>query len=653
MGEELIQQLIKALDSAMPKRRNVAKNYVNPLAAMMLEQAGYQVKLRDGTIWKHEYTTNYGFAEFTRARHLQGLEAKESMLLINSQSWFLDRYNKLTGDSSIIPMDFWTGIPEQLTDTQRITSTPQDNANVVASRNKWANMFGDEVYVHHLERQVDLPIEVIRQYLYDPDFEARVEKIFGNEIANDLVRLAVNGNDVSFASGNFYKLLKSYATLLKEAKGTKTLVSGVSRFVGKHGNLITPVKVNAPAIRFIDPFSDDFSADTSANYTASAGALAVSGGKLKWTGTAWTGGTVRYNNVIPVLMNTNYVASIYIKPGATSSCYITIKDPAGNTIAVSNTASIGTSGGTIQVAFNSYNNLGVVFNVTCTQSSGDTDYDLDNVSIKRSVNKFEPYDLLNILDVMIDHYNPEYEVADDELAFLVSKEDASLIAKGLRIPVYVTDKGQLIPMATETRESRTVETQGAIQYRGYPIVVVPYAKSLNKGGFIIFGADKAEYRIAIQTLFSYNRVYNPRMEKGGEGYQYTYHFYQAYGVRNPGKFVIAEGIGSALTCEDLVFATSKDLIGSRIGSSASAVTIDKSELAAAGAEGAFVFCDTPGAEIFYSATSGNLDTYALASTQTPAEGVDFASLANNTYYVRAFLDGVTLPSTKMTVTVQA
>ena len=251
---------------------------------------------------------------------------------------------------------------------------------------------------------------------------------------------------------------------------------------------------------------------------------------------------------------------------------------------------------------------------------------------------------------MIDHYNPEYEVADDELAFLVSKEDASLIAKGLRIPVYVTDKGQLIPMATETRESRTVETQGAIQYRGYPIVVVPYAKSLNKGGFIIFGADKAEYRIAIQTLFSYNRVYNPRMEKGGEGYQYTYHFYQAYGVRNPGKFVIAEGIGSALTCEDLVFATSKDLIGSRIGSSASEVTIDKSDLAAA--EGAFVFCDTPGAEIFYSDTSGNLDTYALASTQTPAEGVDFASLANNTYYVRAFLDGVTLPSTKMTVTVQ-
>ena len=652
MGEELIQQLIKALDSAMPKRRNVAKNYVNPLAAMMLEQAGYQVKLRDGAVWKAEYDTNYGFAEFTRARHFQGLEAKESMLLINSQSWFLDRYNKLFGDSGIIPMDFWTGIPEQLTDTQRITSTPQNNANVVASRNKWANMFGDEVYVHHLERQVDLPIEVIRQYLYDPDFEARVEKIFGNEIANDLVRLAVNGNDVSFASGNFYKLLKSYATLLKEAKGTKTLVSGVSRFVGKHGNLITPVKVNAPAIRFIDPFSDDFSADTSANYTASAGALAVSGGLLKWTGTAWTGGTVRYNNVIPVLMNTNYVASIYIAPGATSSCYITIKDPAGNTIAVSNTASIGTGGGTIQVAFNSYNNLGVVFNVTCTQSSGDTDYDLDNVSIKRSVNKFEPYDLLNILDVMIDHYNPEYEVADEELAFLVSKEDASLIAKGLRIPVYVTDKGQLIPMATETRESRTVETQGAIQYRGYPIVVVPYAKSLNKGGFIIFGADKAEYRIAIQTLFSYNRVYNPRMEKGGEGYQYTYHFYQAYGVRNPGKFVIAEGIGSALTCEDLVFATSKDLIGSRIGSSASAVTIDKSNLAAAGAEGAFVFCDTPGAEIFYSATSGNLDTYALASTQTPAEGVDFASLDNGTYYVRAFLDGVTLPSTKMTVTVQ-
>jgi len=464
-----------------------------------------------------------------------------------------------------------------------------------------------------------------------------------------LVRLAVNGNDVSFASGDFYKLLKSYATLLKEAKGTKTLVSGVSRFVGKHGNLITPVKVNAPAIRFIDPFSDDFSADTSANYSASAGTLSVLAGELVWDGGGpWTGGTLRYNNVIPVLMNTNYVASVKITPAASNSCYITVKDAAGNTLAVSNTYTI-TGATTLSVAFNTYNNLGIVIYVTCAQSSQDKDYTIDNFSVKRSVNKFEPYDLLNILDVMIDHYNPEYEVADEELAFLVSKEDASLIAKGLRIPVYVTDKGQLIPMATETRESRAVETQGAIQYRGYPIVVVPYAKSLNKGGFIIFGADKAEYRIAIQTLFSYNRVYNPRMEKGGEGYQYTYHFYQAYGIRNPGKFVIAEGIGSSLACEDLVFATSKDLIGSRIGSSAS-VVIDKSVLAAA--EGAFVFCDTPGAEIFYSATSGNLDTYALASTQTPAEGVDFASLTSGTYYVRAFLDGVTLPSTKMAVTVQ-
>jgi len=29
---------------------------------MLLEQAGYQVKLRDGSVWKNEYDTNYGFA---------------------------------------------------------------------------------------------------------------------------------------------------------------------------------------------------------------------------------------------------------------------------------------------------------------------------------------------------------------------------------------------------------------------------------------------------------------------------------------------------------------------------------------------------------------------------------------------------------------
>ena len=650
MGEELIQQLIKALDSAMPKRRNVAKNYVNPLAAMMLEQAGYQVKLRDGTIWKNEYTTNYGFAEFTRARHLQGLEAKESMLLINSQSWFLDRYNKLTGDSSIIPMDFWTGIPEQLTDTQRITSTPQDNANVVASRNKWANMFGDEVYVHHLERQVDLPIEVIRQYLYDPDFEARVEKIFGNEIANDLVRLAVNGNDVSFASGDFYKLLKSYATLLKEAKGTKTLVSGVSRFVGKHGNLITPVKVNAPAIRFIDPFSDDFSADTAANYTASAGTLAVTAGVMDWTGTTWTGGSFRYNNIIPVLMNTEYVASVKLK-GTSATGQITIKDPAGNTIAVSNQYALNASNyTTVSVRFNSYNNLGISLTVTCVQASGSDDFVVDDISVVRAINKFEFYDILDIMDKMIDNYNQEYDKTGENLAFLMSQEDADMVEKGLRLPIYVAPNNQIFPNPTEAREGRLLAERPNLPYRGYPIKVVPYALPLNEGGYIIFGADEAEFRIAFQNIFNSIREYKPRMKSGGEGYEYTYHMYQSYGVRNPGKFVIAEGIGSSLKCEDLIVSSSKDLTGTRIGSGSS-VTIGKSNLATAGHQ-AYVFCDTPNTELYYSATAANLATYDLAVTQTNAKDVDFSALTNGTYYVRAFLNGVTLPSHILTLTVQ-
>ena len=63
-----VNDIVKALDAVMPKRTVTAKNYVNPLAAMLLEQAGYQVKLRDGTVWKNEYDTNYGFAEFTRSR---------------------------------------------------------------------------------------------------------------------------------------------------------------------------------------------------------------------------------------------------------------------------------------------------------------------------------------------------------------------------------------------------------------------------------------------------------------------------------------------------------------------------------------------------------------------------------------------------------
>ena len=140
------------------------------------------------------------------------------------------------------------------------------------------------------------------------------------------------------------------------------------------------------------------------------------------------------------------------------------------------------------------------------------------------------------------------------------------------------------------------------------------------------------------------------MKSGGEGYEYTYHMYQSYGVRNPGKFVIAEGIGSSLKCEDLIVSSSKDLTGTRIGSGR-AVTIDKSDLATAGHK-AYVFCDTPNTELFYSATAANLATYDLAVTQTNAKDVDFSALTKGTYYVRAFLDGVTLPSDILTLTVQ-
>jgi len=646
-----VNDIVKALDAVMPKRTVTAKNYVNPLAAMLLEQAGYQVKLRDGTVWKNEYDTNYGFAEFTRARHLQGQEAKETLTLINDKSSFLQRYNKLSGDTPIIPMDYWSGIPEQLTDTQRITTNPQDNANVEATRNKWAAMFGEEIYVPHLERQVDLPIEVIRQYLYDPDFEARVEKLFTTEMANDLTRLAVKGTDVSYAGQDFYKLLKGYFQILKEAKGTKTLVSGVNRFVGKFGKLVTPVKINAPAIRFIDPFSDAFDADTAASYTASAGALAVSSGKMDWTGTAWTGGSFRYNNIIPVLMNTEYVASVKLKGASGSTGQITIKDPAGNTIAVSNQYALNASNyTTVSVRFNSYNNLGISLTVTCVQGSADTDFVVDDISVVRAINKFEFYDILDIMDKMIDNYNQEYDKTGENLAFLMSQEDADMVEKGLRLPIYVAPNNQIFPNPTEAREGRLLAERPNLPYRGYPIKVVPYALPLNEGGYIIFGADEAEFRIAFQNIFNSIREYKPRMKSGGEGYEYTYHMYQSYGVRNPGKFVIAEGIGSSLKCEDLIVSSSKDLTGTRIGSGSS-VTIDKSDLATAGHQ-AYVFCDTPNTELFYSATAANLATYDLAVTQTNAKDVDFSALTNGTYYVRAFLDGVTLPSDILTLTVQ-
>lgn len=645
-----IATLIKKLEEVKPKKK-VAKNYINPYAANLLAMAGYEVKMQDGSIWKSEYDTNYGFAEFTRARHFQGLQAKEQVMLINDQSWFLNRYTKLGGDNPIIPMDYWGGIPEQLVDTQRISTTPQTDADVVATKSNWAGMFGDEIYVHHLERQVDLPIEVIRQYLYDPDFENRIEMVFQNEIGNDLTRLAVNGTDITYASKDFYKLLKGFFTLLKEAKGIKTLASGVTRFVGAYGHFVTPVKIDAPTLRFVTPFSDTFASDTAANYTASAGSLAVSSGVLAWTGTGWTGGNVVKNDIVPVVMNTDYVASVSLKMTAgTGTGYITVLDPAGNVIATSATIVLGTSAKTASVAFNSYANLGIRIKVVCAQSSGNNGFNIDNILVDRAVKKFQYFDVLNLLDAAIDNHNPEYELNAEPYAILMSKEDAAMLAKAQRLPLYISENGEAMPFGTETRDNKLEYGQTNLQHRGYPVLVVPYAKSLNNGGWIIFGPDTAEFRIGIQNIFSFNREYKSRMTNGGEGYEYTYHMYEAFGIRNPGKFVIIEGVGSTLKCEDLIIGSSKFNTGSRIGSSATAITYDLSDTAATGG---YVFCDTPGAIIYRADSAAKLADIATAQ----AEGTLYNKESLNSFvtngahfFFRAFLPNCCQPSQILDVT---
>jgi len=649
-----LAQLLKALEQVTPRKKKVSKDYINPFAANLLANAGYEVRMQNGTIWKAaESDTNYGFAEFNRARHFQGMAAKEQVMLINDESWFLNRYTKISNDNQIIPIDFWGGIPEQLVDTQRITTTPQDDATVNATRDNWAVMFGDEMYVHHIERQANLPVEVIRQYLYDPDFEERVERVIQNEIGNDLCRLAIKGTDITFAGKDFYKLLRGFHKILKDAKGVKTLPSGLTRFLGRMGSYVTPVKIDAPSLRFITPFSDTFASDSSASYVASAGTLSVDTGKLLCSGTAWTGGNLIYGSVIPVMMNTQYTASMKVKSTTNfaGTAYITILDPAGNTIATSSTVSFTNAAEVVaSVTFNSYSNLGVKFKVVFAQVSDNNDFSFDDFLIDRTVKKFQYFDIMNLLDTMVDFHNPEYDITSETYNFIMSREDASMYAKGQRLPLYIAENGQVLPFGTETRESRIENGQNALQHRGFNILVAPYAKSLNNGGYMIFGPDTAEFRIGIQNLFSYSRNYNPRMKKGGEGYEYTYHLYESFGIRNPGKFVIAEGIGSTLKCEDLIIGSSKTGTGSRIGSSATAITYDLSDNAATGG---YMFCDTPGSVIYYADSAAKLANYATAVViGTKYELVSLNDIVTNGahLYFRSFLDECAVPSQILDIT---
>ena len=106
---------------------------------------------------------------------------------------------------------------------------------------------------------------------------------------------------------------------------------------------------------------------------------------------------------------------------------------------------------------------------------------------------------------MIDNYNQEYDKTGENLAFLMSQEDADMVEKGLRLPIYVAPNNQIFPNPTEAREGRLLAERPNLPYRGYPIKVVPYALPLNEGGYIIFGADEAEFRIAFRNIFNSTR----------------------------------------------------------------------------------------------------------------------------------------------------
>jgi len=655
MDEKNFLQILKEI-TQKHKQEEVDKDYVNPSAAIMMALAGHEVITQNNTLWKADTYSSY-FAEFTRTRHFQGMPAEEQVKLIIDNSAWLNKYNTLYSDNPIIPFDFWNDIPEQLTDTIRLgVAAPQDDTAVTSKHMNWAVMFGDEMYVYHMERQFNLPIEVIRQYLYKPSFESDIEAAVSRSIGNDLVRLAVNGTGIAYASGDpdFYKLLKSFYTILKEAKGIKSLPSGLTRWIGQYGHYVTPIKIDAPALRFAKPFSDTGAADTSSNYSTSAGTFVFSVDHLRFEGGGpWAGATVTRNAVIPVLANTEYVAKIDIKghaSNATDKFVLTIMDTAGNTLAQTPSIDVPHAAyQTVALNFNSYNNLGIRWKMQYSLTSADVDLQVINLKVERASTRFAYHDVAALMDVMIDNYPQDFS-AENNLRFQLSRTDAALFAQFMRIPVYVNSNGQIIPMATETREDRMLNGQGELQYRGYPVSTLPYGKALDKGGYMIFGPDVNEYRIGAQRLYSYTREYKARMKTGGEGYEYTYHMYMSYGVRVPGKFVIAEGTGSTLKCEDLTFGTDFIRTGSRIGSSGTAVTISKGTNPTS-----YIFCDTPDCEIYYASAVSTLVDYATAAASGTlyVPGVNVSSLSTATHYFRAFKDGVCQPSQIMTLTLNS
>jgi len=642
----IVQQIRDAANT--PCKEKVAKDYINPEVAMLLNFANEQVKMQDGTI-----ISKTEIEDLNRNAQITGARAREMLMLIFDRSDFYKNFSIVYGDELTIPMDIYGEIPEQLMSTKRIGRQLSNTEEL-----DLINVIGSELFCRHVERQYDIPVELLRNFLYRPDFGNVIHGIIQQSIANDFLRLATNGYSDTYGistgdtitSGhvrdNFYTLSIGHEKLLRTLNGAWTNSNGENIFTGKLGTHLTPNKVDVNVIRKLVPFEDDASADNTANYTESnldlfnhsTSVYQVSPGDEN-------GGYAELISPFRVIPKTEYKVTVHIGgEDSNSKGRLSIVTPdnivLGHTQIVANVDT--------KCTFNFYTGDNAFVNVRLNAtgwSSGKKRSDFKDIKIERYDTSFTPLDVLVIMDKLLSSHRKDYKNRDN--VFVMSWEDYEAYQKARSMP-YTIVNGEIVPTNTEYRDNIT--TSGDVpMYRGKRIIVNPYKCGLNEEtpeagvyGNIYYGPIK-ELQIGTQNKVEVSREYNARSRHGGSAIEHTECYYIDFGIRNKEAFSIAFG---GAKCETPIFSSSNVGKGTKITTAVENAVV-------------YPYSDTPGALIYQSTTEANLADYdtAVANATLIPRNTRLLSgtgvLADSTYYVRAFRPGLNQPSDTATIVISA
>ena len=137
-----------------------------------------------------------------------------------------------------------TKIPLGVTDKEFLISTERMGRQLNPDEKQGLGaVHSFDVYCEEVEAQWDIKMGDLIYNLGTPHYMETLERAKVLEIANDISRLAARG--VQRNAQGFYNLLYGFPHRLKNMNGKTTYSAASDEIVGKHGFLVTPVKVDA------------------------------------------------------------------------------------------------------------------------------------------------------------------------------------------------------------------------------------------------------------------------------------------------------------------------------------------------------------------------------------------------------------------------